>query len=95
MYTIKKINKIFTKALEYHEGRMFASLDSYLRRNDLSSEIWSSVYRNVRLFVTHHQISLSLLDEYFRQEFIHCLNRQHMIVDVGETCSPLNISRDS
>lgn len=95
MYTIKKIDKIFTKALEYRDKRMLTSLDLHLKKNDLSSDMWSSIYCDVRLFMTHHQINLFLLDEYFRQEFIHRLNRQHMIIDVGETCSPLNMSRGS
>lgn len=93
MYTIKKIEKIFHNAMEYHQGRLFATLDDYLRKHNLSSNEWSQVYRNVRKYITENRLNLFLMEEYFKREYIHILNQQHLIVDIGETCSLLNLSQ--
>lgn len=95
MYTLKKVEQIFNKAMEYFNGRMYASLDSYLKKYDLSTDVWSYIFRSVREFINQNQISIFLTDEYFKQEYIHCLNQQHLIIDIGKTCSPLNISREN
>lgn len=95
MYTLKKVEQIFNKTMEYLSEKKYASIDSYLKRWDLSTDVWSNIFRSVHEFINQNQISIFLTDEYFKQEYIHYLNQQHLIIDIGKTCSPLNISREN
>ncbi len=82
MYTLKKVEQIFNKAMEHFSEKRYVSLDSYLQQCGLSTDEWSQIFRSVRMFINQNQISVFFTDEYFKQEYIHYLNQQHLIIDI-------------